>query len=81
MVTMVTTFLRLSFRDTRDNNCFSIYGYHRPQPASLRIRDSKFGSVATERARRSLGSVGASNFGARRGLWSLPLVMGVVKGR
>ena len=31
MVTMVTTFLRLSFRDTRDNNCFSIYGYHHPE--------------------------------------------------
>ena len=29
MVTMVTTFLHL-LRDTRDNNCFSIYGTHRP---------------------------------------------------
>jgi hypothetical protein len=33
MVTMVTTFLRLSTRDTRDNNCFSIYGYHHSQGA------------------------------------------------
>ncbi len=35
MVAMVTTFLRLSSRDSQDNNRFPIYGYHHPPGACV----------------------------------------------